>query len=289
GDVGVWAPHLAEVLDRHGLGGGPDPVAGDNPTYPTFLVGDVVVKLFGGTTSWPAAYAAELAVQTVLRVDPRIAAPRFLADGWLHEGAWPYLVTTVMPGTPVWRAALTADELRAVVTDIGSQVRRIHRLPHDGVPTDASWSGDLTTALEASRLPGHLAAQAEDYVARLEPTDPVVVHADINDNHVFVAGGRLSGIIDWGDAVVADRHIEIIQIHRSLLDCDRNLLRVFLAASDWPIGDDFPRRALGQALRRQALMWAQHQAGDVFEPIAAKFPLPDIGTLDELAQLLFAV
>ena len=43
GDVGFWRPYIAEILERHGLGDpGREPVAGFNPTYPTFLFGDVV-------------------------------------------------------------------------------------------------------------------------------------------------------------------------------------------------------------------------------------------------------
>ncbi len=64
---------------------------------------------------------------------------------------------------------------------------------------------------------------------------------------------------------------------------------MFLDASEWPVGSDFPARALGHALRGQAMMLAQHPSGDVFMPIAEKFPLEDIDTLDELAVELFAV
>jgi hypothetical protein len=55
-----------------------------------------------------------------------------------------------------------------------------------------------------------------------------------------------------------------------------------------PVGDDFARRALGYALHRQAIGLAQHNGMDVFEPIAAKFPLRSFPTLEELAIELFA-
>jgi hypothetical protein len=64
---------------------------------------------------------------------------------------------------------------------------------------------------------------------------------------------------------------------------------VFLEASDWPLTEDFPRRALGGGLRRPALRLAQHGTMDVFEPIAAGFSLQDFATLDELAIQLFGV
>ena len=47
-DVDFWWPYVAGILARHDLAdAGREPVAGFNATYPTFLCGDVVVKLFG--------------------------------------------------------------------------------------------------------------------------------------------------------------------------------------------------------------------------------------------------
>lgn len=127
------------------------------------------------------------------------------------------------------------------------------------------------------------------YVARRGPFDRVVVHGDVVANHAYVANGRFSGIIDWGDALLTDRRHELIQLYRDLFACDKALLRAFLLASAWPVGADFPRQALGHALRRQAIGLSQHHSMDVFRPIAARFPLPEIATLDELAITLFAV
>ena len=88
--------------------------------------------------------------------------------------------------------------------------------------------------------------------------------------------------------MVTDRRYELIQLFRDMFGCDKALLPVFLQASDWQAGKDFPQQALGLALRRQAIGVTQHRTIDVFEPIAAQFPLQDIGTLDENATELFA-
>ena len=87
---------------------------------------------------------------------------------------------------------------------------------------------------------------------------------------------------------MTDRHYEIIQVYRDLFHCDKALLRVFLEAADWPMSDDFPYRAMSLALIRQAVGLTQHHMIDVFMPVAERFPLQEIGTLDELADLLFA-
>ena len=294
GDVGFWWPRVADALKRHDLADGDhEPVAGVGGTYPTFLHGDVVVKLFGYVPSWRETHAAERAAHALIATDPGIAAPNVLAKGRLydsHDASWPYLITTRMSGVAWGHADLSAEQRLAVATDMGRQIRRVHALNPSGVTPGEDWTAlGITAAAERSSLPPHLVAQVDDYIAGLDPFDSVFTHADLTTRHVFVENGRLTGIIDWGDATVADRHYEIIQPCRDIFDCDKALLRAFLDACDWPVGEDFPRRAMGHALYRQAMGLARHLSMDVFEPIATMFPLDDIATLDELAAELFAV
>ncbi len=96
-------------------------------------------------------------------------------------------------------------------------------------------------------------------------------------------------LIDWGDALVADRHYELAQIQLNLFDGDKTLLRTFLDHSDWPVERDFARRALTEALRRQAVGLAQHRTMDVFHNLPRILKLEDIATLDDLAEAVFGV
>ncbi len=293
-DVGFWWPYVAEILERHDLGdAGPEPTAGFKGTYPTFLCGAVVVKLFGYSRAWRESHTAERAAHALIATDPDIAAPRVLAQGRLYDDfdvPWPYLVTTRLSGVS-WRdAELSTEQRLSVAADLGKQVRRVHALRPSRVVTHEDWPAlNVAAAAEQSSLPPHLIAQIDDYLARLRPFDRVFVHGDLCAMHAFVENGRLTGIIDWGDAMVTDRHYELIQIYRDTFGCDKALLRVFLDACEWPIGGDFPRQALGLALHRQAVGLAQHHGMDVFEPIAALLALRDISTLDDLATELFAL
>lgn len=294
GDVEFWAPYVAEILERHELADSSRALeAGFNATYPTFVCGEVVVKLFGGPGLWRQSHSGERAAHELIARDPGIAAPRLLGAGRLcddQKAPWPYLVTTRMPGIASWRAGLSGEQRHALALEVGRQVRRLHALKPAGVASYEDWRTlDITDAARRSSLPPQLVTQVEAYLAKLGPVDPVFAHGDITANHVFVEQGRFAGIIDWGDAMLADRHYEIIQIHRDLFGCDKMLLRAFLEASDWPLTEDFPRQALGRALQRQAVGFAQHHSMDVFEPVAAKFPLQDIATLDELATALFGL
>jgi len=294
-DVDFWWPYLVEILSRHNLAdAGGQPVAGHNATWPTFLCGEVVVKLFGSASSWRASHDRERAAQALIATDPEITAPRLLGEGQLSDDAgdpWPYLITSLMPGVASWRADLSGDQRRALAAELGREVHRIHALSPSGIVTDADWPAlDVAAAAARSSLPQHLVAQIDDYLVRLGPSDRVFVHGDVVANHVYVENGRFAGIIDWGDAMVADRHYELIQIFRDLFECDGAQFRIFLEACAWPVDEDFPRKVLGLALYRQATMLVQHPAGgDVFEPIAERVPLDDIASLDDLAIELFAM
>jgi hypothetical protein len=293
GDVAFWSPYVTGILQRLSLSdAGQEPTAGYNPTWPTFLCGGSVVKLFGYHTTWQETFVAERGALALVSTDPWIFAPGLLGEGSLFDDeAWPYLVTTRVPGLASWPNEPSEEEWPSIAAELGLLVKRLHALRPSGVATDAEWPDvDVVGAAERSSLPPHLVEQVKEYVAQLGPFDRVFVHGDLVAQHVFVQNGRLTGIIDWADAIVTDRHYELIQVFRDTFDCNKTLFRVFLEASDWPIAPDFPTRALGHALRRQAMMLAQHpQGGDAFEPIAEKFPLQDIGSLDELATVLFDV
>lgn len=288
-DADFWRPYVAEILGRHGLGGEPTVTSG--ATHPTFVCGEVVVKLFGQAAFWRRSFQAERGAYAVLAADPAIPAPRLVAEGTLFDDAeapWPYLVMTRLPGKSWWRARIPYEVRRTVAGDLGALVGRLRFLPTAGLATEADWPPPpLGEALARSSLPAHLAAQAEAFVATVAPAPPVVLHGDIVGNHVLVEDGRLVGLIDWGDAMAGDPHLELIQPHRDMFGGDKGLLRAFLDGAGWTPGEDFARQALAFGLRRQAIGLAQHHTIDVFEPIAARFPLTEIATLDDLAALLF--
>jgi aminoglycoside phosphotransferase (APT) family kinase protein len=195
-----------------------------------------------------------------------------------------------MNGVALRDAELSDEELLSVAAQLGDQMQRTHALrPSDRLPQSRRPGEDTALAAERSSLPAHLVAQVNDYVARLGPFDSVFVHGDLIAAHAFVDDGQLVGIIDWGDAVVTDRHYELIQVYRDMFACDKAQFRVFLEAAGWPVDEDFANRALGLALHRQAVGLTQHHTIDVFMPIAARFPLKDVDTLEELATLLFSV
>lgn len=298
GNREFWRPFVISVLARHGLENAGAPVhAGRGSTFPTFICGEAVVKLFGHLPFSKRAYDAELAAFRCLAGDGGVLAPGLLAQGRLCDAPaapWTYLITSRMPGTPWDRAALSDGGRSKLAADLGEQVRRLQTLqPISGVPAPEAWSAPgPAEAAARTALPQHLIAEVEQYIAGTDLSgnlDRVVVHGDLMDRHVFVSGERLAGIIDWGDALVTDPHYELAQLQLNLFEADKELLRIFLHHSDWPVASSFARQALVQAFHRQAVGLAQHRTMDVFHRLPALLPLEDIETLDELADAVFGL
>ena len=294
GDTALWAPAVAAVLERHGWTGSRNrTAAGVGATYPTFLHGDLVIKLFGGQGSWRASFRAERAALAAVAGVPGVAAPGLLAEGWLQEGAepsWPYLVMTRMPGVSWGQADLPPARQLRVAAELGEQARLLWSVQPDDVPALGTMPVPaLVEAAERGSLPAPLIAQIGGFMAGLGSLGTTLVHGDLMHRHVFVAGGHLAGIIDWGDAALADPHYELAKLHLDLFDGDKALLRAFLEASGWQAGPDFAQKALALALHRQAQGLMQHPTMDVFHKLPHLLPPNGATTLDQLASWLFAI
>jgi hygromycin-B 7''-O-kinase len=295
-DLDYWWPSIIKVLEKHNLPGANKRLSaecGFNPTYPVFLIDNVVVKFFGHRPQWLGAFNTECAAHEYLVKDNTILAPRILAKGKLFanlDASWPYIISTKVSGKSWLNTNLTDEEKNKVAAEIGKQLRKIHKLPTDNqLKHDHNWSKlNFRLAAEKSILPRHLVAQVDDFLAKLDNFDRCFVNGDIVDTHVFIENGHLSGIIDWGDATITDRHYELGKL-LDTFDWDKRLLKTVIETSNWPVKKNFSKQSLGLALYRQAVGLTQHNSFDVFYKLPNLLPLGDIATLDELANILFGV
>jgi hygromycin-B 7''-O-kinase len=283
-DAGFWAPYVARALARHRL---PmeAPEAGAVGTFPTFLVGRYVVKLFGELFFGAACHEVEGSLHRVLLAHPEIPAPALIADGELFDEGWPwpYLITARLAGTAWCDAALRPAEREDLARCLGSVVRRVHELPP---PSGSVWERDWLAEFRAGcvdrhrgwgSLPAHLIDQIDQFL--VEPsTDRRLIHADLHGGHLFVDRACLVGIVDWGDALVADRYYELPALHLRAFRGSKHLLKAFLGGCGWEIGADFARRAMTMTLVREF---------NVLDEVDAIVDLDAIATLDELADRLW--
>jgi hypothetical protein len=290
----IWLPLAAEALDRHGLRLDSDAALGRGGSYPAVLSGELVVKFFGFAGAWRATWENERRAQERLALDDRILAPRLLGSGELFSGneqPVPYLILSRIPGRDWHEADLDFDARLQIAADLGGQLHLVHALPHHGLPTIDTWM-DRTIAQGARSggFPQHLVDQVDDWVASVPMAPPSFVHSDIFVRHPFIDRDRLSGIIDWGDAMAADPHVELGKLHLDVFEGDKRLLTAFLAVYDWPVDEQFPRRALAMALRRHTQIHGQHgEGGDMFYRLPELLDGKRIDTLDHLAEVLFGL
>jgi aminoglycoside phosphotransferase (APT) family kinase protein len=277
---------VSEVLARHRLPEAPIEI-GAVGSFPTFLVGRHVVKLFGERFFGELCHEVERSLQSLLHAHPEILAPAPVAEGRLFaedQGwPWPYLVSARLDGIAWHAAALARPEWEHVARQLGQVVRRLHTLPPPPGPTwERDWLAELRAGcVERQRrwsvLPPHLVDQIAGYLAPPSP-ERRLIHADLHDHHIFVQGARLVGIIDWGDALLADPYYELPALHLHTFRGDRGLLATFLDGYGWGPGTDFAHRAMTMALIYEF---------NVLDGLSTLFDLHAIGTLAELADLLW--
>ena len=212
-DAPVWLPAMRTICARHNL----DASALRREalgSHVVFRTGGRILKLF--SPLWAEDFVAERAALEHVRGLP---IPELIGDGQL-EG-WPYMVMTVVPGTPaadVW-GHLSSDQRLDVLRQLGELMRVLHdHPPLAELATD--WNGFLQERI--ARCDEHHGAEEgwgawirERVVGFSEPPfDPVLLSADATDEHILLTerGGRwrITGLIDFGDAMMGHPHYEFI-------------------------------------------------------------------------------
>ncbi len=165
-----------------------------------------------------------------LAASPEIRVPQVLGYG--REGSIEYTCMTRMPGVAVGHATLSPAARRAAILALGRMLRRIHQLDQQLLIQSGLFPTDRTCAAIRTRLQGHvaeiiekmhasgrawpLAIPIEDVAARAlaalpETNECVALHSNPGPSHTFVdrASGRLTGLIDFGDAYISHPALDL--------------------------------------------------------------------------------
>jgi Ser/Thr protein kinase RdoA (MazF antagonist) len=305
--VETWEPYVQAICDRHGLSGRivAADLAGTNPVFiiaphnqaPRCVVKLYETRLFDGTRSC----AMERAVYGLIAQHPHLPAPALLAHGDLFgDGRWPYNVIRHIPGHSLSQASdqLGPTDRLNLAAFLGRHLRALHSLPTP--PTliqarepfreflHAQYAACEQRLRDWGAVSPHLLGTLHFYLfdeaawdtALLEPTLRLI-HADLNADHVLgqrdpnTGAWTPTGLIDFGDARVADRLYELVPLHLGLFGSDTTLLRAFMAAygPDDDLQRDFVRRAMNFTLLFQfnALGWlAKARSALSWEALAAR-------------------
>ncbi len=140
--------------------------------------------------------------------------------------------------------------------EVGAALTALHEIPVEearalGVP-ELDLGEELYRPMVEASLP-HLGARGRAWLERRFATfiegggsrgaTRVLVHADLGCVHVLAgADGRLAGVIDWGDALIADPAYDLAAL---LAECPQGFAKRAIDAYEGPasLDPDMPRRA----------------------------------------------
>jgi aminoglycoside phosphotransferase (APT) family kinase protein len=220
-------PQLARFRALCGLEGVPLTTSFEGWHRHAILSSDRVF-LFPRDRSRVPGLRRDVAVLTALE-GRGVPAPRLLGR-WDDRGVspYPFIAVSRLPGRTWSRLEATADleAVTALVAALGAAVATWHRLERRTLPrTIPRRQNDVARALaagmqaaagDAARRLGLPRRTASAWLRRLEPLaglSAVLVHGDVNEGQILVAGGedvdgggagglRLTGILDWESAHV---------------------------------------------------------------------------------------
>ncbi len=131
--------------------------------------------------------------------------------GHSSEGSEHWLVMTRIEGQNVWPVLLQAPphERPELLRQLGALLARIHSTPIPSLFDDE----DATPWLDRHRLCAAEFAFEDDTLLSSLATQPsgvrTLIHGDFTLDNVLIAGGELSGVIDWSGAGAGDPRFDI--------------------------------------------------------------------------------
>ena len=236
-DLGVVAQF---VLTEFGIDGRPQPLASERDQN-VRIVSDqrtVVVKIANRAEQVAALDLQNAALRHIESIDPGLAVPRVVltrdgADLAVLDG---HLVRCVshLPGRPL--AAVPVADRSSFEPQLGQFVGRLsaalvgfaHPAAHrpdflwnlDAAQQRRRWAASIADAGDRALVEAAFDRHRDSVVPMLPRLRVAVVHQDANDHNVLVDGGAISGLIDFGDMVVARQISELaVALTYALLDC----------------------------------------------------------------------
>jgi len=199
-------------------------------------VGDeYVVRLSNG--QFRDSFRHEATVVSLL-AGSEVPHARHLGHGDGPDGPWS--VSERLPGRTLHEAWPAADSRmrQAMIESLGAALRALHRVPVAagllppwlsdalaGKPRAAYHPPVVRAALQqvetARRQPGHdarLLADVADWIrqrlALFAADEPVLVHGDLHGSNVIVDEGRVTGLVDFAEALAQPADVELDTILR---------------------------------------------------------------------------
>jgi aminoglycoside phosphotransferase (APT) family kinase protein len=239
---------------------------------PVAWQGPLVLRIFRTSESTVAEREDRLSTFLTAQGYP---APATHLRGQLGNPAHPFVMQQRLPGRPA-NELIAGPHIRAVVSELGRLQGQLHRMSTANFPLrrltaavylehDLAPRREHTSAVDPDDWLAWLRSTAPDYEASSE-SDIVVCHGDFHPlNAVADVTGRLKmGIVDWTDACLADRHLDLgrstaIYWFASIISSSKAERRVLTVLRRWMVRQHVKayRSATGITLDDRRLMWWQ--------------------------------
>lgn len=153
---------------------------------------------------------------TALCLAAGVPAPRVV---W-HDATW--LVEECLEGEPLDRAVLSFEERAGLWRSLGAVLRRLHSVSLPGFGRLSGGRGVADSYLEFYRSAGSKAFAAAEGPARryfeahrafLSRPSGVLVHFDMEEEHVLVRDGQVVGLVDFASAFVGSPMEEFTRMY----------------------------------------------------------------------------
>lgn len=188
---------------------------------------DFVVRM--GDASASSAYEHEASVVALLE-GTEVPHARHIAHGTSAEGAW--YVSSRLPGRTLhdaWPSASVAER-RSIIHSLGDALRALHRVPAPtglmppwlrGALAGGSWPayhppvvGAAMALVEDAGSSASVRSWVSSHVPLFDADPHVLVHGDLHGSNIMVDDGRVTGLIDFAEAVAQPADVELDTILR---------------------------------------------------------------------------
>ncbi len=291
---GQWADAIEAIKQEHGLFG--TFTQSTNGSTVVFLSEHHCIKLHPPLPGFLASHEREVAALRCIGGGLAIPIPELLAGGAL--GPWRYFVATRLPGRPidaVWDD-LDRPTRADLATQLGHAIAELHAVDAAALAAVTEPWADFRPSqrargMDPARRKGltpERIAEVDDYLQRLDAIPEAlggssVLHTEIGPSHVLVDEGRITGLIDFGDATVGDPEYDIAPVGLFVTRGDAAAFRAFCVAyglDDEALAD--PARPA--RLMRHALLHRYGTLAWYLDVLA-----PPKGSLQQLAAYWFGV
>jgi hygromycin-B 7''-O-kinase len=293
-----WTPAVHELLAAHQLPLGPLRYFEDGSNLLASVGDRWIVKIF--PPFHRHQWESEFRVLEHLQGKLSFPIPTLIASGERADG-WPFVIISLLQGQTLehtWAETAKPDRLR-ILHHIGQWMAEVHQVPLGQLADlPPAWEGFLEAQL-AGCLARHTRLKAPEWLQRQLPEylmanrqqvttafEPVLLTGEYTPFNLMgesnAQGHRLTGMIDFGDAMVGPAHYDLLGPAAFLCEGDRDSFHALLQ------GYGLSASQLGGGLRTRLMMLLLlHRYSNLGAQVRIDGWASRADSIDGLATLLF--